>query len=142
MNSSAHPGNRSGTSHTRDIMRLHELISALRLQRGSAIALMRRVDPLIADEFRAVAAHRRVELMDLAADCLEQLAFDAADTVWQLGIERHSDASDDPEAALLGSILRTAIRSRLRREKMIGSEMAVQTVFLEFRRLGHPYSRA
>ncbi len=57
-----------------------------------------------------------------------QLAFDAADTIWQIGIERHGEFDDDPEAALLGSILRKAVRARQQRERLIGSATIIQTV--------------
>ncbi|MGL5115115.1 MAG: hypothetical protein ACRC7C_07300 [Beijerinckiaceae bacterium] len=123
-----------------DPMRLRDLIPALRSQHGSASALLRRIDPAIADELRAYAAHRHVDLMDLAADCLEQLASDATDTLWQLGIERHGQFDDDPEAALLGSILRKTVLSRLRRERLVSSEVSVQTVIIGFSRSGHPYT--
>jgi hypothetical protein len=123
-------------------MRLRDLIPALKAQHETASALLQRIDPAIADELSAYAAHRQVDLMDFAADCLEQLASDAADTVWQLGIERHSDFDDDPEAALLGSVLRKAVRSRLQREHLIGSETIIQTVFIRFSRSGHPYTMA
>ncbi len=130
-----------GTSNG-ESMRLRDLIPALKAQNSSASALLQRIDPAITDELRAYSAHRQVDLMDLAADCLEQLASDAADTIWQLGIERHGDFDDDPEAALLGSILRQAVRSRLQREHLIGSEAIVQTVFIGFNRSGHPYTMA
>jgi hypothetical protein len=123
-------------------MRLRDLIPALKAQHGSARALLQRIDPAIADELRAYAAHRHVNLTDVAADCLEQLASDAADTIWQLGIERHGDFDNDPEAALLGSIIRKTIRARLQREHLIGSEVVVQTVYIGFSRSGHPYTRA
>ncbi len=133
---------RSRGENTNGTMRLRDLIPALKAQHGSACALLQRIDPAIADELRAYAAHRHVDLPELAADCLEQLASDAADTIWQIGIERHADFNDDPEAALLGSILRKTIRSRLQREHLIGSEIIVQTVFIGFGRSGHPYTMA
>jgi hypothetical protein len=123
-------------------MRLRDLIPALKAQHVSASTLLQRIDPAIIDELRAYAAHRHVDLMDLAADCLEQLASDAADTIWQLGIERHGDFDNDPEAALLGTILRKAVRARLQREHVIGSEAIVQTVVIGFSRSGHPYAMA
>lgn len=121
-------------------MRLRDLILALKAQHGSASAVLSRIDPAIADELRAYAAHRHVDLMDLAADCLEQLAYDAADTLWQIGIERHGQSNHDPEAALLGGILRKAVRSRLQGEHLIGSAVIVQTVTIGFSRSGHPYT--
>jgi hypothetical protein len=136
------PGSRSQGRSTDGQMRLRDLIPALRAQDGSASGLLRRIDPSIADELRAYAAHRHVDLMDLAADCLEQLASDAADTIWQIGIERHGDSDDDPEAALLGSILRKAVRSRLQREHLIGSDAIIRRVSIGFSRSGHPYSMA
>lgn len=133
-----HRSQRDSTGH----MRLRDLITALKAQHGSAIALLQRIDPSIIDELRAYAAHRQVDLMDVAGDCLEQLASDAADSVWQLGIERRGDFDDDPEAALLGGILRTAVRARLRREQQIVSNVTVQMVCLTFLRSGHPYTMA
>ena len=121
-------------------MRLRDLIPGLKAQDGSARALLQRIDPALADELRAYAAHRHVDLLDLAADCLEQLATDAADTVWRLGIERHQDIDEDPEARLLGDVLLMAVRSRLRHEQMIVSEAIVQTACFRFRRSGHPYT--
>jgi hypothetical protein len=109
-------------------MRLSDLIPALKAQHVSANAVLRRIDPAIIDELRAYTAHRHVELMDLAADCLERLASDAADTIWQLGIERQAAFHDDPEAALLGSILGKALRSRLQREFLIGSATAAPVI--------------
>jgi hypothetical protein len=123
-------------------MRLRDLILALKTQDSSASALLLRIDPTVADELRAYAAHRRVDLMDLAAHCLEQFASDAADTLWQLGIERHGQVDDDPEAAMLGGILRQAVLSRLQREHLIRSEAVVHTVHIGFSRSGHPYSKA
>jgi hypothetical protein len=123
-------------------MRLRDLIPALRAQHTSASALLQRIDPSIADELRAYAAHRRIDLMDFAAECLEQLAAEAADKIWLLGIERHTLITDDPEAALLGGILETAMRSCLQREYRIGSSSNVQTVFIGFSRSGHPYQMA
>ncbi len=139
---SEHRESRLRGENTDATMRLRDLIPALKAQHVSACALLQRIDPAIADELRAYAAHRQVDLPDLAADCLEQLASDAADTIWQIGIERHADFDDDPEAALLGSILRKAIRSRLQREQLIGSETIVQTVYIGFCRSGHPYAMA
>jgi hypothetical protein len=136
------PGSTSRRTGNDDHMRLRDLIPALKAQHVSASGLMRRVDPIIMDELCAYAAHRHVNLMDLAADCLEQLASDASDTIWQLGIERHGDFDEDPEAALLGTILRKAIRARLQREHLIGSEVVVQTVYIGFSRSGHPYTMA
>ncbi len=139
---SVHQGSRSRGENTDGSLRLRDLIPALKAQHVSACALLQRIDPAIADELRAYAAHRQVDLTDLAADCLEQLASDAADTIWQLGIERHADFDDDPEAALLGRILRKTVRARLQREHLIGSETIVQTVFIGFSRSGHPYAMA
>ncbi len=123
-------------------MRLTELVSRLRAQHHSTTALLLRIEPAIADELRAYAAHRHVDLVDLAADCLEQLANSAADAIWQLGIERHGNVSDDPEAALLGSVLHAAIHSRLRGERLVSSEVVVETVHFGFSRSGHPYMMA
>jgi hypothetical protein len=136
------PGSTAHRTSNGDHMRLRDLIPALKAQHWSASGLLQRIDPAITDELRAYAAHRQVELTHLAAECLEQLASDAADTVWQIGVERHGDFSDDPEAALLGSILRKAVRSRLQREQLIGSETIVQTVVIGFCRFGHPYTMA
>ncbi len=121
-------------------MRLRDLIPALRAQSGSAHALLQRIDPAVADELYAYAAHRHIDPLDLAADCLEQLAADAADTVWRVGIERHREIDADPEAGLLGSVLLTTIRSRQRNERLVGSEPLVQIVHFVFRRIGHPYT--
>jgi hypothetical protein len=136
------PGSASRRTTNDDHMRLRDLIPALKAKHGSAGVLLQRIDPAIVDELCAFAAHRHIDLMDLAADCLEQLAFDAADTIWQIGIERHGDFDDDPEAALLGSILRKAICTRLQRERLIGSATLVQTVVIGFSRSGHPYKMA
>ena len=122
--------------------RLTELVLRLRAQHHSATALLLRIEPAIADELRAYAAHRHVDLVDLAADCLEQLANGVADAIWQLGIERHGNVSDDPEAALLGSVLRAAIHSRLQGERLVSSEVVVETVHFGFSRSGHPYMMA
>jgi hypothetical protein len=135
-------GQKPQRDRTAASMRLTDLIPALKAQHGSAGALLQRIDPAITDELRAYAAHRHIDLMDLAADCLEQLASDAANTVWQLGIERHEDFNDDPEAVLLGSILQKAVRAHLQREHLIGSEVIVQTVYIGFSRSGHPYTMA
>ncbi len=123
-------------------MQLRDLILALKAQDGSAGALLQRIDPAVADELRAYAAHRHVDLLDLMADCLEHLAAEAADTVWRLGIERHREIDADPEAGLLGSVLLTTIRSRQRGEQLIGSQSVFQTLYLDFRRSGHPYTRS
>lgn len=136
------PGSTSHRTSNDDHMRLRDLIPALKAQHGSASGLLQRIDPAIADELRAYAAHRHIDLMDLAADCLEKLALDAADTVWQIGIERHGDWNDDPEATLLGSILSRTVRSRLQREQLIGSATIIQTVVIGFSRSGHPYTMA
>ena len=136
------PRRRPHSTRNSDSMRLRDLIPAFKAQDGSASALLQRIDPAIIDEIRAYAAHRQIDLMNLAGDCLEQLASDAADTIWQLGIERHGDFDEDPEAALLGSILRKAVRSRLQGEHLIGSKIAVQTVHIRFSRSGHPYTMA
>ena len=101
-----------------------------------------RIDPSIADELCAVAVHRRIDLMDLAADCHEQMALDAADTIWQLGVERNTGLHDDPEAALLGNILRQAVRRRLRREDVLSSQSALPSVLIGFTRSRHPYTIA
>lgn len=139
---SARPGRPSHHDRSTESMRLCDLIPALQAQNVAASALLQRIDPAISDEIRAYAAHRHVDLMDLAAECLEQLASDAADTVWQLGIDRRGAFDEDPEAALLGDILRTAVRARMRRERQIVSVTPVQTVWLKFHRLGHPYIMA
>jgi hypothetical protein len=123
-------------------MRLRDLIPALRAQHASAQALVNRIDPSIADELCAVAAHRRIDLMDLAADCLEQLALDAADTIWQLGVERNTGLHDDPEAALLGSILRQAVRTRLGHGYVLSSHSVLPSVLIGFTRSEHPYTMA
>lgn len=123
-------------------MRLRDLIPALKAEHSAAIALLQRIDPAIIDELRAYAAHRHISLMDLAADCLEHLASDAADTIWQLGVERHGRFDDDPEASLLGSVLQKLVRARLQREHLIGSAIFVRTVFVGFCRTGHPYTMA
>jgi hypothetical protein len=123
-------------------MPLRDLIPALTAHNGSARALLKRVDPVIIDELRAYAVHRQIDLMNLAAECLVQLATDAADTVWQIGIERHSTFENDPEAALLGNILLKAVRSRLQRESQIGSTEIVQMIIVGFNRCGHPYPMA
>jgi hypothetical protein len=125
-----------------DRMRLGDLILALKAQRRSAIALMQRIDPAVADELRAYAAHRHIDLTDLAADCLEHVAADAADAIWQLAIERRRNLVVDPEAALLGDVLQSAIRARLMAERQIVSSTSIGTVFVGFRRSGHPYTMA
>jgi hypothetical protein len=123
-------------------LRLSDLIPALKAQHGSALALLRRIDPEIADELFAFAVHRHVTLTDLAADCLEQLALEAADTIWQIGVERHGDFEEDAEASLLGTVLRKSIRNRLHRENLIVSDLPVAAVFMSFSRSGHPYTMA
>ena len=115
------PGSAAHRARDEGHMRLSHLIPALKARDGTANGLLQRIDPSITDELRAYAAHRGINLIDLAADCLEQFASDTADTVWQLGIERHGYRDDDPEAALLGSILSKTVRSRLQREQLIGS---------------------
>lgn len=142
MISSARPQHGSHTDSCDDRMRLGDLIFALKAQHGSAIALMQRIDPAVADELRAFAAHRQVDLADLAADCLEHVAADAADAIWQLAMERRNNLVTDPEAALLGDILQSAVRARLMAERQIVSPTTIETVFVGFRRLGHPYTMA
>ncbi len=142
MTRGASPGITSHRTGDVDPMRLTDLILALKAQHGSASGLLQRIDPTIMDELRACAAHRQTDPMVLAADFLEQLACDAADTVWQLGIQRHADFDDDPEAALLGSMLQKAVRSRLQREHLIASATIARTVVVGFYRSGHPYTMA
>lgn len=120
-------------------MRLAELILALREQDGSATALLQRIDPAVADALRAFAAHRHVDLTDLAADCLERIAADAADAIWQLAINRRRHTVDDPEAALVGGILQSVVRTRLMAERQVASMTSMETIFVGFRRSGHPY---
>jgi len=125
-----------------DMMRLRDVIMALKGQHGSASELIQRIDPAVADGLRAYAAHRHVDLMDLAADCLEHFVADAADAIWQLAIERRGNTDSDPEAALLGDILETAIRARLQHGQQIVSKTTIHMSVKGFGRSGHPYTMA
>ena len=142
MTRKEHAGRRFQRDPSSATMRLRDLIAALRARHGSATALLQRIDPAIADELHAYAAHRNIDLMDFAADCLERLAADAADTLWQLGIERHTLITDDPETALVSGVLQTAVRSRLQKGQRLAPGTTVRTVFIGFSRSGHPYAMA
>jgi len=120
-------------------MALMELIAALKGQQGRASALLDRIDPAVSDELRAYAVHRHLDLMTLAADALEQLAADAADRLWQLGITRNSRADQDAEAVLLGAVLRMAFRSRLRSDPALATQRPSPMRPMGFVRVGQPY---
>ena len=136
------PERTSQRDHIDEPMKLRDLIAALRVKHGSAVDLLQRIDPAVADELHAFTAHRRIDVMDFAADCLEQLAADAADTLWQLGIERHTLITDDPEPALVSGVLLTAVRSRVQQTLCLKPGTADRIVFIGFSRSGHPYTMA
>ena len=138
----ARPGRSSQHDRNVERMRLRDVIAAMRGKHGSAVDLLQRIDPAITDELRAYTAHRRIDLMDFAADCLEQLAADAADTLWQLGIERHTLITDDPEPALVSGVLLTAVRSHVQQTLCLKPGTADRIMFIGFSRSGHPYTMA
>ena len=142
MTQRTHAGSRFQRDRSDETMRLRDLIAALQARYVSATALLQRIDPAIADELHAYTAHRNIDLMDFTADCLEQLAANAADTLWQLGIERHTLITDDPETALVSGVLLTAVRSRLLQAHRLEPGTAAHTVFIGFSRSGHPYTMA
>ncbi|MFM9973947.1 MAG: hypothetical protein ACKVON_05145 [Beijerinckiaceae bacterium] len=137
-----HQGYGGGIGYAEQSLRLSELIIALRSRHHLADALMARIEPDIMDELRAVAAHRVVDIEDLAADFLERLAAEAADAAWQVGVVRLSPFDPDPEAALLGIVLQSAARDQIQQNVRISAECSSFTTHCTFLRHGHPYGMA
>jgi hypothetical protein len=122
-------------------MSLCDLIPALRLREGGAQHLLERMDPVIFDELHALATHRGMETADLAAEFLEALIIEAADTAWCIGLKRLSPFVPDPDATLLASALYNAMEARLRRDVRIPATLPVAVTTLGFIRSGWPYSQ-
>jgi hypothetical protein len=124
------------------VMSLCDLIPALRSRQSGAQYLLARMDPAIFDALHALAAHRGMDTADLAAEFLEALVIEAADTAWRLGLARLSPLVSDPDAMLLGSALGSAMEVRLRRDLRIAATLPVTVATFGFIRSGWPYSQA
>lgn len=124
---------------SREWLRLSDLISDLPANPGLAEDLFGRLDPDVVDELHAVVAHRKIELAEFVIDALTQVAVEAADAAWRNILMQRADFDDDPEAAVLGQVLRRAMQSHLHAGLMIASEQPLGDDPLPLHRIGHPY---
>lgn len=103
-------------------LRLRDLIGGLRSGDIPSAPLLDRLDPNLADEIRAVAAHRRVSVESFLSNVLRTFALDAADETWRQLVERLEPISDDAEAEALGNLFAEALRRTLARDIRVGAQ--------------------
>ncbi|MEJ0092618.1 MAG: hypothetical protein WDN46_04050 [Methylocella sp.] len=84
--------------------------------------MLDRLDPNLADEIRAVAAHRRVSVENFLSNVLRTFALDAADETWRQLVERLEPISDDAEADALGNLFAEALRRTLARDIRVSAQ--------------------
>ena len=121
------------------VMRLRDLIYGLRSANAGAHLLVAQLDPAIADEIHAIAAHRQTEVDDFVALALMELALDHADAAWRAAVERRPGLRTKAEVAELGQVLVNAMQRHLLSEVKIASGDAAQAISFRQYRVGHPY---
>lgn len=121
------------------VMRLRDLIFGLHVASPEASELVDRLDPAIADELHAIAAHRRIAAADFVAQALMELALDNADAIWSAAVMQRAGLRGNAEAVELGNILVRAMRRHLWAEVAITCGETEQEVAFRHYRVGHSY---
>ena len=129
----------TATSRTGEWVRLRELISGLHAHHVAGDDLAERLEPGIADELRAMVAHRGLRMADFMAEALMEVAFDAADAAWHNALRHRAGSHEDPEAALLSHVFEKAMRLHLQSETMLATGQATGPAPVAARRVGHSY---
>jgi hypothetical protein len=104
------------SSASGDATGLRDLILGLHSGTIAATFVLDRLDPAFADELRAFVVHRGLSAENFIANALLAFALDVADQSWRQGLKSRQPHSDDPEADMVGDLLREIMRQRLDRE--------------------------
>jgi hypothetical protein len=107
-------------------LRLRDLIAGLRSGDIAAAVILRRLDPNLSDEIRALVAHRGISVEGFLANVLMAFALDIADETWRQVISREESVVEDVEAGAFGDLLTEAMRQILRRGLRLAGETANQ----------------
>ena len=116
--------------------RLRDLILGLLSGEIAAAAVMSRIDPNLADEVRAVVAHRGITAESFLANALMAFALDVADESWRQAIRSREALTDDAEAAALSELLMEVLRQRIEREIAVGGQTQGKRPAMPVRRIG------
>jgi hypothetical protein len=99
-----------------DATGLRDLILGLHSGSVPAAVILDRLDPAFADEIHAFVVHRGLTAEHFIANALLAFALDVADQSWRQGLKSRQSISGNPEADMIGDLLREIMRQRRDRE--------------------------
>ncbi len=124
----------AGSSSSRELPRLRDLMLGLLSGSVSAASLLDRLDPDFADEIRAFVAHRGLTAENFIANTLLAFALDVADQSWRQGIKSRRSRAEDPEADIIADLLAEIMRQRRDREIYLDWPAAARESHVTFAR--------
>jgi hypothetical protein len=100
--------------------RLRDWIAGLLSGDIAAAIILSRLDPNLADEVRALVAHRGMTPETFLANALMAFALDIADESWRQAIKFREPLAEGAEAEAFADLIAEAMRQRLEREIGLG----------------------